>query len=276
MNSLLSYTAARLSEAGYTKCTYHDERFLKPHDNGYLHFVDLLTDHAGMHTLYYGVSFYDTTDGSLNWYLANGIGEGSNGLARIVPVETEADIDSAVTFILRDLADLHNKSQAEIMQIVKDDFDRFTSDVDAILLPYFGTCDENGIYRAHRRGYDLTVTFHQTFFGDWYYFDFRISRPEETGYDMCFFHSVKNGNRSFHDWQVGSHEALHRDLKHMVETVVVPFLSGRLESLGASEFVQKRCLCGRDHCERCWVEKNVFDHPVSIDFGFENALTGMR
>lgn len=61
------------------------------------------------------------------------------------------------------------------------------------------------------------------------------------------------------DWQIHSREALDAVLDRVVNGYLLPIQSMPLSQLGAQPQMWKHCICPRDCCESCWIQKNLWE-----------------
>lgn len=65
------------------------------------------------------------------------------------------------------------------------------------------------------------------------------------------------------DWQLQSPEALEAILERALEQYLLPIMRMSLSELGQQRFIWNGCICPRDCCESCWVQKNLWEAKES-------------
>ncbi len=61
------------------------------------------------------------------------------------------------------------------------------------------------------------------------------------------------------DWQLISPEQLDAFLDGTMLPALTRLMETPLEALGKEPFLWNNCMCKRDKCEACWVEKNLWE-----------------
>lgn len=83
----------------------------------------------------------------------------------------------------------------------------------------------------------------------------RIKTAKEDRFDW------KNSNTAecVFDWQLQSDELLRNILHRIIHEYLLPMEQTDLVQLGKQDDIQANCICPRDCCETCWIEKNLWE-----------------
>lgn len=82
-------------------------------------------------------------------------------------------------------------------------------------------------------------------------FDFKLSSTPD-----CLF-----------DWQLQTTEELLEIVNRAWEQEMRPFVENGISEMGKQPVVWKRCICNRDRCADCWVEKNLWEAKEFLGTG---------
>ena len=107
---------------------------------------------------------------------------------------------------------------------------------------------------------DLILEFEaqKSSYSDVYYFNISLY-PVGQPYPACFSARLTTDGEQTHNWQILTDERFQDIMKRAIETYIRPILQTPLSELGKDSRVWAGCLCQRDRCEACWVEKNLWE-----------------
>ncbi len=61
------------------------------------------------------------------------------------------------------------------------------------------------------------------------------------------------------DWQLQSSNELSMIIERALNQYLLPIRNTSLSELGSQRFIWERCICPRDCCETCWIQKNLWE-----------------
>lgn len=107
---------------------------------------------------------------------------------------------------------------------------------------------------------DLILEFEaqKSAYSDVYYFNISLY-PVGQPYPACFSTRLTTDREQTHNWQILTDEQFREIMVRAIETYIRPILQTPLSELGKDSRVWAGCLCQRDRCEACWVEKNLWE-----------------
>ena len=107
---------------------------------------------------------------------------------------------------------------------------------------------------------DLILEFEaqKSAYSDVYYFNISLY-PVGQPYPACFSTRLTTDGEQTHNWQILTDEQFREIMVRAIETYIRPILQTPLPELGKDSRVWAVCLCQRDRCEACWVEKNLWE-----------------
>ncbi len=109
-------------------------------------------------------------------------------------------------------------------------------------------------------GYSLSFNLQKSAYADTYYFNVYLNADKiKNVYGSCFYNRINcNDVQEPMDWQLIDQEKL----KFFIENEVVEYLNWiintPLSELGKETKIWQGCICQRDRCDNCWVEKNLW------------------
>lgn len=112
--------------------------------------------------------------------------------------------------------------------------------------------------------YYLTFNAQKSSFSDKYYFNIYIGKNGINDYGDCYYNRVFPYDMCPVDWQILSQDEFVIFLNCTVIPVLEQIIHTPLRELGKLPSVWSCCSCGRKKCERCWVEKNLWEAKESI------------
>lgn len=94
-------------------------------------------------------------------------------------------------------------------------------------------------------------------YSDLYYFNISLY-PVGQPFPACYSMRLTTDGEQTHNWQLLTDGQFNEIMKRAVETYIRPILQTPLSELGKESRIWAGCLCQRDKCEACWVEKNLW------------------
>lgn len=107
-------------------------------------------------------------------------------------------------------------------------------------------------------GFVLEFEAQKSAYSDVYYFNISLY-PVGQPYPACFSTRLTTDGEQTHNWQILTDEQFREIMARAIETYLRPILQTPLSELGKDSCVWAGCLCQRDRCEACWVEKNLWE-----------------
>ena len=95
-------------------------------------------------------------------------------------------------------------------------------------------------------------------YSDVYYFNISLY-PVGQPYPACFSTRLTTDGEQTHNWQILTEEQFREIMVRAIETYLRPILQTPLSELGKESRIWTGCLCQRDRCDACWVEKNLWE-----------------
>lgn len=96
-------------------------------------------------------------------------------------------------------------------------------------------------------------------FSDEYYFNVYIGKNGTNHFRACYYTRVFPGEMCPMDWQALTKDEFEVFLNHTVVPTLERIISTPLHELGKFPSIWSCCSCDRKKCERCWVEKNLWE-----------------
>ena len=172
-------------------------------------------------------------------------------------IETEADAEHA-TARIRDILALHGGcSKDEIQARKKERQKQFLQTITDKLKPLCFK-KKNTTWTCPLEG-DFLLSFQaqKSQWSDVYYWNISISHSA-VPFPQCFATRLVTNGTSLCNWQLLSDEEWASTLDQAVNNYLLPFMRTPLAELGRRGEIWQGCLCNREKCENCWVEKNVW------------------
>ncbi len=158
-----------------------------------------------------------------------------------------------------------------LMNIVKDLRKQFIQEITNILKP-LGFRKKGNQWRKHlSENVVLQFWADKCPYTDLYYFEVDIFSLESSRGLWCYTKRLKAiGTDIFDwkmytepecrfDWQLQSIDDLRSIVNCSYEKDLLPLINTDLYELGSQSFVWEHCICPRDCCETCWVQKNLWE-----------------
>ena len=95
-------------------------------------------------------------------------------------------------------------------------------------------------------------------YSDVYYFNISLY-PVGQPYPACFSTRLTTDGKQTHNWQILTDERFREIMARAIETYIRPILQTPRSELDKDFRVWEGCLCQRNRCETCWVEKNLWE-----------------
>lgn len=189
---------------------------------------------------------------------------------------SDADITLRAQCTIRDAADeeqaastirqMHDQFRSvekdELLALAKEKRKTFIQQLAVRLKPLGFKKKGNKWRREMPQGLTLAFDLQKSSYSDVYYFNVDLHCEELVGFG-CYSHRVSPegyaDKKWTMDWQLISPEALsafldERLLPHLTWLIGTPY-----DALGADPAVWEKCFCQRNHCQSCWVQKNVWE-----------------
>ncbi|MGN0322181.1 MAG: hypothetical protein ACI4DZ_03585 [Oliverpabstia sp.] len=156
-----------------------------------------------------------------------------------------------------------------LLKIVKEHRKQFIQQITNILKP-LGFRRKGNQWRKHLSG-NIVLQFwaDKDPYTDLYYFEIDIfsqkssegiwcysKRLQAKGTEIFDFKNYSDSDCRF-DWQLQSTEDLEEIVNQAYKFDLLPFINNDLLEIGKQPFVWEYCICPRDCCESCWIEKNL-------------------
>lgn len=172
-------------------------------------------------------------------------------------IENEADAENA-TAKIQDILALHGGcSKDEILARKKERQKQFLQTITHRLKP-LGFKKKNTTWTRPLEG-DFLLSFQaqKSQWSDVYYWNISISHSA-VAFPQCFATRLVTNGTSLCNWQLLSDEEWASILDRAVNDYLLPLMRTPLAELGRRRETWAGCLCNREKCENCWVEKNLW------------------
>ena len=107
--------------------------------------------------------------------------------------------------------------------------------------------------------YNLIFNAQKSSFSDAYYFNIYIGKNGTGNYGDCYYTRVFPGQMCPMDWQALSKVEFEFFLDRTVVPALENIINTPLCDLGKLPDIWSCCSCNRRKCDRCWVEKNLWE-----------------
>lgn len=107
--------------------------------------------------------------------------------------------------------------------------------------------------------YDLMFHAQKSSFSDEYYFNICIGKSGTSRYGDCYYTRLFPDKMCPVDWQTLDKDEFEFFLNHTVVPALEQMIYTPLRELGKFPSIWSGCACDRKKCERCWVEKNLWE-----------------
>jgi hypothetical protein len=106
-------------------------------------------------------------------------------------------------------------------------------------------------------GFVLEFEAEKSAYSDVYYFNISVY-PEGRPIEACYYAILSTDGKKTHNWQILTDGQFRDIMERAIETYIRPFLQTPFSELGKEPRIWAGCLCYRDRCKTCWVEKNLW------------------
>ncbi|MBR2971025.1 MAG: DUF4304 domain-containing protein [Clostridia bacterium] len=94
---------------------------------------------------------------------------------------------------------------------------------------------------------------------DLYYFHVNVYRKDGQ-FARCYEERLNINNiKGTYNWQLMTDEELNCLLNDAIQNFLVPIMNTPLSELGGKNYIWQGCICKRDRCPTCWVQKNLWE-----------------
>lgn len=146
----------------------------------------------------------------------------------------------------------------DILALKKERQKEFLSRIHAYLKPLGFAKKASKWTRKLPDGFVLEFEAQKSAYSDVYYFNISLY-PVGQPYPACFSTRLTTDGKQTHNWQLLTDEQFNDIINRAIETYIRPILQTPFSELGKEPHIWAGCLCQRDRCEACWVEKNLWE-----------------
>lgn len=146
----------------------------------------------------------------------------------------------------------------DILALKKERQKEFLSRIHAYLKPLGFAKKASKWTRKLPDGFVLEFEAQKSAYSDVYYFNISLY-PVGQPYPACFSTRLTTDGEQTHNWQLLTAEQFNDIMNRAIETYIRPILQTPFSELGKEPHIWAGCLCRRDRCEACWVEKNLWE-----------------
>ncbi len=107
--------------------------------------------------------------------------------------------------------------------------------------------------------YYIMFTVQKSAFSDEYYFNIRIGKNGTNEYGDCYYTRIAPSGMFPLDWQAFDNEEFNFFLDKSVVPELEKIIGTPLTELGQIPSYWAGCHCNRQICERCWMQKNIWE-----------------
>ena len=117
----------------------------------------------------------------------------------------------------------------------------------------------NSWTRPLENGFSVHFQAQKSAYADMYYFNIVIGKSSAPISTECYYTRVAPPGMNPMDWQAICPETFAWFLDHTVLPVLERIIRTPLQELGKQPEIWSGCICDHRKCERCWVEKNLWE-----------------
>lgn len=251
---------SELIAAGFSEATKRQGNFFIRLTELTAFVVDMKEMDDGIQIVYGAASTAFTRfRGAENALIEWGVATDDCNIRRCIDIWSEADEEEAKQRIL----DLYQKyrfvSKDELLLIAKDARKVFLQQITDVLKPLGFKKKGNAWRTVIGERYMLIFDAQKSLYADKYYFNITVKLIDDKTFGECFGTRVVEGRSGLFDWQLMPGEQLQRIMGQAVEKYLLPIMNTPLSELGKKEWIWRSCICKRNKCEHCWVEKNLWE-----------------
>ena len=146
----------------------------------------------------------------------------------------------------------------DILTLKKERQKEFLSRIHAYLKPLGFAKKASKWTKKLPDGFVLEFEAQKSAYSDVYYFNISVY-PDGQPYHACFSTRLTTDGEQTHNWQILTDGQFRDIMERAIETYIQPILQTPFSELGKESRIWAGCLCQRDRCEACWVEKNLWE-----------------
>ena len=169
--------------------------------------------------------------------------------------EDEAEAARAIQAVFEQY---RHTAKDDILALKKERQKEFLSRIHAYLKPLGFAKKASKWTRKLPDGFVLEFEAQKSAYSDVYYFNISLY-PVGQPYPACFSTRLTTDGEQTHNWQLLTDEQFNDIMNRAIETYLRPILQTPFSELGEEPHIWEGCLCRRDRCEACWVEKNLWE-----------------
>ena len=262
----------KLMDAGFQEAAQNPWCFYREDMPLTAFFVNLkiLSDHI---CIFYGFAStaFTRLAGCENSLMESGIREDDNCLRFYGEIRTEADAMSLREASAERYRQYHGMDKESLLNLIKARRKAFIGRIDAALKPLGFRKKGNQWRKPLGESIILQFWADKSTYMDQYYFEVNIFSTASNQGLWCFTERLEKLSvdkfripgtiiqcNTF-DWQLQSAQELDAILERAITQYLLPLQSLPPEKLGAEPEMWKRCICPRDRCAHCWVQKNLWE-----------------
>ena len=251
---MLSYRDAALKngmqEAAWEHCQFHFYR--RTADKAA--FAMNLRDYGTHIRVVYGF----TTIPDEDFFRDHGEDDDNIKLRHAAIIRGDEDEAEAARSIQAVFEQYRHTSKDDILALKKERQKEFLSRIHAYLKPLGFAKKASKWTKKLPDGFVLEFEAQKSAYSDVYYFNISLY-PDCQPYPACFSTRLTTDGEQTHTWQILTDGQFREIMERAIETYIQPILQTPFSELGKESRIWTGCLCPRDRCEACWVEKNLWE-----------------
>ena len=272
METLAEAYRTQLLELGFLEATESPWYFFIVDTALTAFFVNLkvLDDHI---CVFYGFAStaFTRMAGCENSLNERGIWEEDNCLRFYGEIRTESEALSVLEDAGQRFRQYRGTEKEALLKLIQEKRKAFLHQIDLVMKPLGFRKKGNQWHKPLGEHIVLKFWADKSTYVDKYYFEVNIFSTASNRGLWCFTERLdkvsvdkfrvqgKVFDSEYFDWQLQSGEELASILDRAVTQYLLPLQSLPLPELGAQPEMWKRCICPRDRCESCWIQKNLWE-----------------
>lgn len=262
----------QLIAAGFREATQAPNSFYRE-DTALTAFFVNLKEQPGHICVYYGFASTAFTRMNCceNSLIEGGIREWDNCLRGYGEIHCESDAPALAEAAGACWRQYAGTEKDALLKRIKDRRKAFLDQITAVLKPLGFRKKGNQWRMALADGVFLQFWADKNPYADLYFFEVDIYSTKSSRGLWCYTHRLRQISQGKFrvkgkvlpsdefDWQVQSGAELRRILDRAVTQYLLPIRNTPLLELGGRSWVWEGCMCPRDCCEACWVQKNLWE-----------------
>lgn len=272
METLAEAYRTQLLELGFLEATERPWYFFRVDTALTAFFVNLkvLDDHI---CVFYGFAStaFTRMAGCENSLNERGIWEEDNCLRFYGEIRTESEALSVLEDAGQRFRQYRGTEKEALLKLIQEKRKAFLHQIDLVMKPLGFRKKGNQWHKPLGEHIVLKFWADKSTYVDKYYFEVKIFSTASNRGLWCFTERLdkvsvdkfrvqgKVFDSEYFDWQLQSGEELASILDRAVTQYLLPLQSLPLPELGAQPEMWKRCICPRDRCESCWIQKNLWE-----------------